>query len=688
MLSRELQENRCTILLYNDSPDDGVLCSASSAATKNISEYIPCRLITNTENIGFIKTMNLAIALALNEGSDILLLNSDAMLSRGALQEIKNVAYADPMTGFVSPRSNNATLATVGQPCFIEPTQQSGMRLLEQRIRPALFYMPRYQYAPTAVGFCLLIKHEILQSFGFLSTDYETGYNEENDYIMRASRCGYRAVLANWAYTFHVGEQSFREQEGSRAMREIKNRALLDTRYPEYESRLAAYYGSERYLSEAFLDTLVRNRLSIALDASAVFRGYNGTTFLIVKLVKEIVRIYGQVFDIFLVGNAAALAFHSLSTIPGVLCVDSATNETFDIVLRIGQPFEYEEIIFADAHAPVNVYFMLDTIAIDCGHLYSRRIELIWEYVANTADGIIYNSYFTREQFRKRFEINPDRTAELVSYHSVDCREYKSEYAGTAELENPYTLIVGNHFPHKNVAPTYRQLIKSVPERNYAVIGGDTAEYRGKHRKQDNFFKAGEIADDIIDKLYREACVVVFPSYYEGFGFPILKALSECKPVVVRDNKLNREISSVIKSNNVHLYASDGELAELLKHNIAWQEDKEVTAAPAHNWTASAVEIVEFCIFRRNNASAKTVMHRRKMLNGLELSGDVNVVGEGKERTSEISARRITLKSLSLYSKLMRLKEYTFIFSSRRRKRYRAIRVMLSAMIARNTRSL
>ena len=35
------------------------------------------------------------------------------------------------------------------------------------------------------------------------------GYNEKNDYIMRANRRGYSSVLANHAFVAHLGKASF-----------------------------------------------------------------------------------------------------------------------------------------------------------------------------------------------------------------------------------------------------------------------------------------------------------------------------------------------------------------------------------------------------------------------------------------------------------------------------------------------
>ncbi len=42
----------------------------------------------------------------------------------------------------------------------------------------------------------MYIKWQILADLGVFDEIYGLGYNEENDLIMRANRCGYRAVIA------------------------------------------------------------------------------------------------------------------------------------------------------------------------------------------------------------------------------------------------------------------------------------------------------------------------------------------------------------------------------------------------------------------------------------------------------------------------------------------------------------
>ena len=112
-MAAEIAARKGRVILINDSPDDTALAAALAEAGEGAGAALPLVLWVNDRNLGFVGAVNRGLAAARAEGHDALLLNSDALPTPGAFAEMRRVAYGDTMIGFVSPRSNNATLCSL-----------------------------------------------------------------------------------------------------------------------------------------------------------------------------------------------------------------------------------------------------------------------------------------------------------------------------------------------------------------------------------------------------------------------------------------------------------------------------------------------------------------------------------------------------------------------------------------------
>lgn len=109
----ELSALGAVVIVVNDSPDHAPLTAALSAACDRCAGVLPVHGLTNPHNLGFLRSANRGMEEAVAAGRDVLLLNSDTIVFPGAIAEMVRVAGCDPMIGFVSPRSNNATIASL-----------------------------------------------------------------------------------------------------------------------------------------------------------------------------------------------------------------------------------------------------------------------------------------------------------------------------------------------------------------------------------------------------------------------------------------------------------------------------------------------------------------------------------------------------------------------------------------------
>jgi len=201
--------------------------------------------LENTHNLGFSGTINKGIKYAGNHrfDSDILILNSDTIVSRWWLRELKLVAMSSDEIGTVTAVSNAAGPFSVHT--FSSTPSLSEINVFADvlRERAPLVSPP----LPTGHGFCMYIKGELLDDIGvFDSHSFPKGYGEENDFCMRAVKKGWKNTFAARSFVYHKQNASFKEQKAKL----ISNgRAKVDSLHPEYNKLLNRTFNSNAYKS-------------------------------------------------------------------------------------------------------------------------------------------------------------------------------------------------------------------------------------------------------------------------------------------------------------------------------------------------------------------------------------------------------------------------------------------------------
>ena len=254
---------RCTpqpfrLLLIDDaSPDPRVGAWLDAIARRGDTRIEVAR---NDRNLGFTATANRGMA---RSRADVVLLNSDTIVTSGWLDALVRCAASDPCIATVTPFSNNAEICSFPKLC--EDDAWSDDRDPEPtRAALAQAAVPTYPDLPTGVGFCMLIRRAAIDAIGTFDLAFGAGYGEENDFCVRASHAGWRNVLADDAFVVHTGGRSF---EGRKRDLGTRNLALLLSRHPHYATMV------ERYIAEDPLRPLreaARSRLAVAGPLPAV----------------------------------------------------------------------------------------------------------------------------------------------------------------------------------------------------------------------------------------------------------------------------------------------------------------------------------------------------------------------------------------------------------------------------------
>ena len=193
-------------------------------------------LMSNPQNLGFVHTVNLGMAL--HPKRDVVLLNADTEVFDGWLDRLRQTAQGHSRTGTVTPLSNNATICSY--PRFLQDNPFSlELGYAELDALTATVNAGVAVEAPTGIGFCMYIKRAALKEVGqFDQASFGRGYGEENDFCQRAIRKGWRNMIAADVFVHHWGSASFRGEKAKRMQAALKT---LDRLHPNYHRDVAAF---------------------------------------------------------------------------------------------------------------------------------------------------------------------------------------------------------------------------------------------------------------------------------------------------------------------------------------------------------------------------------------------------------------------------------------------------------------
>ena len=125
------------------------------------------------------------------------------------------------------------------------------------------------------------------------------------------------------------------------------------------------------------------------------------------------------------------------------------------------------------------------------------------------------------------------------------------------KIKKPYFLSIGGCDSHKNTELSITSTIKLKIEYennrknivpNFVIVGSLIDPYKKAYKetlskkKYDNFIFTDFVSQRELGCLYKGATGLLYPSFYEGFGFPVLEAMANGCPVITSNNSSLPEV--------------------------------------------------------------------------------------------------------------------------------------------------
>lgn len=182
-------------------------------------------------------------------------------------------------------------------------------------------------------------------------------------------------------------------------------------------------------------------------------------------------------------------------------------------------------------------------------HHRTTQLDLIrFKRIKERADQIVTISKNSRKDYMK---IDSNTPIEIVypavpgrynSYINTDSTKTLKKY----KLKPGYFLAVSTIEPRKNILNLIDAYLKTGLKEKMVFAGvagwknSQIISLINKHR--DKIIFTGYVPEDDLISLYKEALCLVYPSYYEGFGLPILEAMSFGTPVICSNTSSMTEV--------------------------------------------------------------------------------------------------------------------------------------------------
>lgn len=182
--------------------------------------------------------------------------------------------------------------------------------------------------------------------------------------------------------------------------------------------------------------------------------------------------------------------------------------------------------------------------------LLARGTQASAQIVAPSTHARAEIGYFLGKCYLPKIAVVPEAAREefAMSRNEIGKQELQTRY----KLPDSYFFTVATLEPRKNLTTLFdayvqlkKQLGKACPALVIVGRKGWNCDDILQHMAtlEDSVYFLGHVPDDDLIALYQRALCLVFPSLYEGFGLPVLEAMTAGCPVITTTSSSLPEVA-------------------------------------------------------------------------------------------------------------------------------------------------
>jgi len=519
------------------------------------------------------------------------------------IERLRFAARNDEMVSAVAPR---IAIGTKNDLMALGPRSGSNaIGLIDSKYRPKL---SAAYFLPEILCPCMLVPARMSGN-----VDIPENFDHFPDLLLAFLRAGRRRGLL-----VRIDNQCVLAGDGTfDAVALQRQTADMLQLFDDYEPAARRLAASPAFTDERRFQLLRRSSPAVSgsllYDCTNIPPTFSGSADHMLGVLKGASGIERGAWDFtVMVADETRKSFSLDERFPGIRFTSKSDDSYYDCAIRSTQPWSIAELADLNRRARSIAATIHDTIGPDVIYAVAEEAEEAFQFAAEYADGLIYISEFTGAQFARRFMRRP-ALAESVIYSSLDPTEYAADSGVTG---SEWILIFGNAYDHKDLERTSKIVSAAFPYEKIKLVGNK--DLSGSNV---DAFDSGALENAVVEDLFRRAKCVVFPSFYEGFGLPLLKGLAYGKAVIARRSRVFREIVArfpgkgglIEFENSLELVPAIGRV--LHGRDVAALSPISGTSHGAcHDWKACAAQIFSFAEQMRKSEDVEVWRKRDRAL--------------------------------------------------------------------------